>query len=168
MFDGQGVTSIQVQLHQFQDLVDQQHLHKNQTSKSIFFLASGSNDVFAYFLSSPNITPRVYAYVMLQEVTRFLDKIYKLGARRYIILPIGPLGCIPGRLFLPGATTTKCFGRVNVMVKIFNAGLERLVQNIPRKYPNAIGIYGVAYNIVQKMRAKPQVYGNVSFTHTYL
>ncbi|GKC64327.1 GDSL esterase/lipase 6, partial [Tanacetum coccineum] len=141
-----GVTSIHVQLEQFQALVDQEHIHKNQTTNSIFFLASGSNDVFTYFLEpgSPNLTPRVYAIILLQQVTRFLDKIYKLGARRIVIFPMGPLGCIPGRVLLPGATTTECFGKINAMAKIFNAGLERLVQNIPTKYPNAIGYSDVS------------------------
>lgn len=79
---------------------------------------------------------------------------------------MGPLGCIPGRVLLPGATTTKCFGKINAMAKNFNAGLERLVQNIPTKYPNAMGIYGIVYDTVHKMHEKPQAYGNFSFTYS--
>lgn len=80
----QGVTSLQEHLQQFQTLVEQNHIDKNLIQNSIFFFESSSNDIFDYFLpfSPPILDPDAYVQAMLTQVTKFLDQIYKLGARR--------------------------------------------------------------------------------------
>ncbi|KAI3733888.1 hypothetical protein L6452_13346 [Arctium lappa] len=154
------VTPIQVQLQQFQTLIQQNHLRKKQTKKSLFFLESGANDIFTYFLfPSPPLTQKAYVHAMLKEVVHFLDQIYKLGARSIAIFSVGPLGCIPGRVLLPGASVNECDSRVTDMVKYYNAGLERLVYIIPIRYPGAIGVYGAVDTTVENFRANGNLYG---------
>nr|XP_043620424.1 GDSL esterase/lipase 6-like [Erigeron canadensis] len=164
--DYEKVTTIQVQLQQFQGLIKHNHLHKKQIAKSIYLVASGSNDIFSYYFlpQTTNLTKQEYVHAMLQETSNFVDKIYKLGARRIAIFPIGPMGCIPGRVLINKAPINRCSGIVNNMCKYYNVGLKRLISSIPRKYPGAIGVCGEVYNNVQKLRANPKLYGfsNVS------
>ncbi|XP_034682012.1 GDSL esterase/lipase 6 [Vitis riparia] len=156
-----GVIPIQDQLQQFQTLVQQNQIDSKLVQQSLFFLESGSNDVFNYFLPfvTPTLDPDAYAQVMLTEVVHYLDTIYKLGARRIAVFALGPVGCVPARSLLPGAPTDRCFGKMNHMVKQYNLGLESLVKDIPIKYPGAVGIYGAVYDIVQRLRAIPKHYG---------
>ncbi|KAM7463481.1 hypothetical protein LguiA_031602 [Lonicera macranthoides] len=162
-----GVTSIQDQLKQFQTLIEQQQIDQKLVQKSLFFLESGSNDVFNYFIpfDTPILSPDAYVEVMLTEVKHFVDQIYKLGARRIAIFSLGPVGCVPARALLPGAPVDRCFGKMNKMVKNYNLGLENSVKDIPNKYPGAVGVYGLVYNMVQLLRATPTRYGfsNVSW-----
>ncbi|KAL4574457.1 hypothetical protein LXL04_021289 [Taraxacum kok-saghyz] len=156
-----GVTPIQIQLQQFEELIDHKHLHRNQISQSLFLLEAGSNDIFTYFLASDHskLTPMSYVDAMLREVGNFLDLIYKQGARKIAIFSVGPMGCIPGRVNLPKATDKRCFEGANKMVKYYNYGLERLAYSIPRKYPGAIGVYAEVFNTVQRFRLRPRLHG---------
>lgn len=164
MFDGQAVTPLQDQLQQFQALIDQKHLGRKQIVDSMYFLESGSNDIFKYFLSSmtPNLTPEAYVITMLKEVALFVHKISNLGARRIVIFSVGQMGCVPARVFIQGAPINHCFDKLNYMSQFYNAGLELLVNNISITYPNSVGVYGAVYEIVEKIRAYPKLHGTFS------
>ncbi|CAK7326686.1 unnamed protein product [Dovyalis caffra] len=155
-----GVISIQQQLRQFQTLVQQDLIDKNLVQKSLFFVESGSNDIFNYFLpyGTPTLDPDAYVQAMLAEVVNLIDQIYELGARRIALFSLGPVGCIPARAILPGAPVDKCFGKMNLMVKKYNKGLESLVKDMPMKYLGAVGVFGAVYDIVQSFRAIPARY----------
>ncbi|KAF2310856.1 hypothetical protein GH714_017685 [Hevea brasiliensis] len=96
---------------------------------------------------------------MLREVENLMGHIYRLGGRRIAVFSLGPVGCVPARVFVPNAPVEKCFGRMNVMVKKYNEGLESLVKDIPVRYPGAVGVYGAVYDAVQRYRATPARYG---------
>ncbi|KVI05407.1 Lipase, GDSL, partial [Cynara cardunculus var. scolymus] len=154
-------TPIQVQLQQFQALIRQKHLRRKQIKKSLIFLESGSNDIFTYlsYPDTPPLTPTAYVHAMLKEVVCFLDQIYKLGSRRIALFSVGPIGCIPARVLLPGASPEKCFSRLNKMVRYYNVGLEHLAYTIPIRYPGAVGVYGAVYNTIEDFRANGNLYG---------
>ncbi|XP_073148247.1 GDSL esterase/lipase 6 [Henckelia pumila] len=156
-----GVTPIQVQLQQFQTLVEQNHIDAELVEKSMFLIESGSNDIFNFFspLYTPTLTQDDYVQSMLVQVESFLSSIHKLGARRIALFALGPVGCVPARALLPGAPVTKCYGKMNKMVKNYNTGLEKLVNGIGDKYPGAVGVYGAVYSTVQIFRANPERYG---------
>lgn len=160
-FDGQGVTPLEVQLQQFQELIHYKHLHRDQISKSIFFLEAGSNDIFTYLQAPEKSTLSPIAFVdsMLREAANFLDIIYQHGARKIAIFSVGPMGCIPGRINLPNASTHRCYAGANKMTKYYNYGLERLVYSIRRKYRGAIGVYGEVFNTAQRLRVRPKLHG---------
>ena len=156
--------SIQQQLRQFQALVQENQVDKNLVQKSLILVESGSNDIFNYFLpyGTPTLDPGAYVQAMLAEVGNLIDQIYKLGARRIALFSLGPVGCVPARALLPGAPVDKCFGKMNLMVKNYNKGLESLVDDMPIKYPGAAGVFGAVYDIVQRFRAIPAQYRNSS------
>ncbi|KAF9673961.1 hypothetical protein SADUNF_Sadunf10G0078100 [Salix dunnii] len=84
----------------------------NLVQKSLFFVESGSRDIFNCFLhhGTPTTNPDAYVQVMLAQAGNLIDQIYKLGARRIALFSLGPAGCIPARALLPGAPVIKCFG----------------------------------------------------------
>ncbi|KAK9063706.1 hypothetical protein SSX86_017578 [Deinandra increscens subsp. villosa] len=160
------VTPIQVQLQQFQSLIAQNHIHKNQTSKSLFFIGSGGNDVFTYFVypGASKMTPRTYVRAMLREMVHTTGKIYKNGGRRFAFFSIGPMGCIPGRVLIRGASLTQCTHKMDLMVKYYNAGLKRFVSKIPRLFPGAIGVYAAVFDTANKYLDNPKIYGFADVT----
>lgn len=158
----QGVLSIQDQLRLFENSMRLNRIDKNLVHRSIFLFESGSNDIFNYFLYTQANDPEAIVQLMLAEVQKFLDKIYKLGARRIALFSLGPVGCVPARVNLRGAPISRCYGKLNKMVKSYNSGLESLVKGMPTKYPGTIGVYGAIYKVVQLFRANPQHYGKHS------
>ncbi|EOA33251.1 hypothetical protein CARUB_v10021945mg [Capsella rubella] len=156
-----GVTPIQIQLQQFQTLVQQNHIDKSIIQESLFLLESGSNDIFNYFLPFLNhtLSPDAYVNSMLDQVNKTIDQIYKLGARRIAFFSLGPVGCVPARAMLPNAPTNKCFGKMNVMAKMYNTRLEDIVNIIPTKYPGVIAVFGAVYGITHRFQTYPARYG---------
>ncbi|VVA35472.1 PREDICTED: GDSL [Prunus dulcis] len=155
-----GVTSLQEQLRQFQTLVEQNQVNKTLVQNSIFLFESGSNDIFSYFIpiDPPKLDPDAYVQAMLTQVSKFLDQIYKLGARRVSVFSLGPVGCVPARALLPGTPIDRCYGKMNAMVNKFNKGLESLVNDMPSKHRGVLSVYGAVYDIVQHFRATPTRY----------
>ncbi|XP_010471117.1 PREDICTED: GDSL esterase/lipase 6-like [Camelina sativa] len=156
-----GVTPIQIQLQQFQTLVEQNHIDKSIIEESLFLLETGSNDIFNYFLpfQTPTLSPDAYVNSMLDQVNKTIDQIYKLGARRIALFSLGPVGCVPARAMLPNAPTNKCFGKMNIMAKMYNTRLEDIVNIIPTKYPGVIAVFGAVYGITHRFQTFPARYG---------
>ncbi|GER32811.1 GDSL esterase/lipase 6 [Striga asiatica] len=156
-----GVTPIQVQLQQFKTLVKQNKIDKKLVRDSLFFIQSGNNDIYGYFnpFHPPTLTPEAYVQSMVAQVENFVDTIYKLGARRISLFGLGPVGCIPARALLPGAPLTKCYGKINRMVKDFNMGLENMVTSFSVNYSGAVGVFGATYEIFQILQTNPKHYG---------
>ncbi|PPD98408.1 hypothetical protein GOBAR_DD04582 [Gossypium barbadense] len=161
-----GMLPIQEQLRQFKTLIEEKAINRSVVERSLFFLESGSNDIFNYFLplDTPKLDPDAYVEAMIKEVTNLTDQIYKVGARRIVVFSLGPVGCVPARALLPAAPIKRCYGKMNAMVKKYNKRLESLVNDIPTRHPGAIGVYGAVYDTVQHLRAAPTRYGfsNVS------
>lgn len=159
------MTPIQGQVQQFLSLIYQKHLYRRQVLNSIIVLVSGSNDIFSYFLvrGGSKLTPEEYARAMLKEAILFINKVYMNGGRRFALMSIGPMGCIPGRVLIKGTTTDKCVDRMDDMVKYYNNGLKLLVRTFPRRYPRAIAVYGVVYDTVEKYRDNAKAYGTFFF-----
>ncbi|KAD2804236.1 hypothetical protein E3N88_37613 [Mikania micrantha] len=156
---GKGATTIKLQLQQFQALIDEKHVDQKQIENSLFFLESGSVDILDYFLLRNTSDPKAYVQAMLKEVNQFIDIIYKLGARRIVIFSVGPLGCIPFRINIQGASSSQCFDKIDKMSEEYNVGLQFLVNNISKTYPYAIGVYGAIYTIVQNLLKNPKIHG---------
>ncbi|KAF6172326.1 hypothetical protein GIB67_024948 [Kingdonia uniflora] len=158
-----GVMPIQEQLLKFQNLMKSKKVDIRLVEQSLFFFESGSNDIFNYFLPffPPTLEPDAFVLAMLTQVKHFVYQTYKLGARRFGIFGLGPVGCVPARVNLPEAPIDRCYGKMNKMVKNYNLGLESIVNDFPVTYPGAISVYGAVYDIVQLFRAIPQHYGSI-------
>ncbi|KAK5776569.1 GDSL esterase/lipase 6 [Gossypium arboreum] len=156
-----GVLPIQEQLRQFKTLIEEKAINRSVVERSLFFLESGSNDIFNYFLplDTPKLDPDAYVEAMIKEVTNLTDQIYKVGARRIVVFSLGPVGCVPARDLLPAAPINRCYGKMNAMVKKYNKALESLVNDISTRHPGAIGVYGAVYDTVHHIRAAPTRYG---------
>lgn len=149
------MTPIQVQLQQFKALVEQNYIDKKLIQESLIFFESGSNDIFSYFypFNPPTLTPDAYVQSMLAEVANFVDTVYKLGPRKFAIFGLGPVGCVPARAQLPGAPVSRCYGKMNKMIKDYNMGLEIMAKALPTTHSYAISVYGAIYKTFQVLNA---------------
>lgn len=162
----QHVMPMQVQLQQFQTLVQQGQIDTTLIQNSLFLFESGSNDIFGYFFAAGSRAvqelPRPHDFVkaMLDQVESFVDEIYNLGARRIALFSLGPVGCVPARALLKDAPLDRCYGKLNFMVERYNHGLLKMVRHARWKYPDAVIAYGDVYGMVRHFRSHPYRNGN--------
>lgn len=83
-----------------------------------------------------------------------------LGARKFILSNVGPLGCIPYRLTLDTQTESgQCVQSDNTLVLAFNAALKSLVDEFNGRYPQAKFVLANSYNVVSQIISNPGSFG---------
>lgn len=94
----------------------------------------------------------------------------KLGARRYVLTNVGPLGCIPYRMTMQGTSKGCCVQEDNELVSGFNAALKLLVDELNGVHPTAKFVVANSYNVVMQIIKNPAAYGRwrVIFLCQYL
>ncbi|KAI3469074.1 hypothetical protein Pfo_025737 [Paulownia fortunei] len=142
---------------------------ENSTSsllkEAIFSLTVGSNDVINYFqpsiqFFSGNFSPAAFQDFMVSNLTMQLKRLHGLGARKFVVVGIGPLGCIPfirAINLIPGG---ECSAKVNAFVSSYNQKLkEELDQMNTDMGPNAIFVYANSYDIFREIILNYRNYG---------
>ncbi|KAH9297686.1 hypothetical protein KI387_029368, partial [Taxus chinensis] len=89
-------------------------------------------------------------------------RLYNLGARKYIVSGIGPLGCIPYQLSNAGSVDGECIASTNKLVLSFNTRLKDLINNLNSKLPMATIVYLNTYNVVSEIIQNYQNYGLIN------
>ncbi|KAG5551559.1 hypothetical protein RHGRI_009832 [Rhododendron griersonianum] len=98
----------------------------NALSKSIFVVCMGSNDYINYLEPGSN-TSKLYnaeqfGEFLVNELGNHLQELYNLGARKFVVFEIAPLGCLPDVIDKTKPLTI-CDEQINGLVSIFNTNL---------------------------------------------
>ncbi|XP_009418683.2 GDSL esterase/lipase At5g55050-like [Musa acuminata AAA Group] len=130
---------------------------KGLLSKSVFLISSGGNDVFAFFFATggnatADQTEQFYN-VMITNYTTHLKALYDLGARKFALINVPPVGCCPiSRVMHPlGA----CLDGLNALTKGFNDRVSVLVKNLSSEMEGMKYTVGNSYNVVMDIVSDP-------------
>jgi len=88
-----------------------------------------------------------------------LQALVNLGARKFILSNVGPLGCIPYRMTLDSTKEGQCVQSDNSLVAGFNVALKSLVDEFNGRYPNAKFVLANSYNVVSRIINNPTSFG---------
>ncbi|KAI9198629.1 hypothetical protein LWI28_019355 [Acer negundo] len=134
-------------------------------SKCIYSIGLGSNDYLNnYFMplsysSSRQYTPEQWADLLIQEYTRQLSDLYDYGARKFVLIGVGQIGCSPNELAQNSPDGRTCVQRMNSANEIFNNKLKALVDQFNNNRSDAKFIYVNVYGIFQDIITNPSQYG---------
>lgn len=64
-----------------------------------------------------------------------LQKLYNLGARKFVLAGLGLMGCIPS--ILAQSSSGSCSEEVNQLVMPFNANVKTMMNNLNTNLPGA-------------------------------
>ncbi|CDP05729.1 unnamed protein product [Coffea canephora] len=106
---------------------------QQRLSKSLFLVVIGSNDAFAYFESLNNrkvmkVTPDQYVDQMISILQGLLKQIHSLGARKFVVVGLGSLGCCPGQRHDTG--NEQCNQDINALAIKYNQGLASMLAGL--------------------------------------
>ncbi|XP_042515962.1 GDSL esterase/lipase 7-like [Macadamia integrifolia] len=135
--------ALEVQVELFNETVNH-YLPKNFKTKdellqylsnSIFVVLIGSNDYINNYLrpaqynSSHLYNPEKFAGVLLKEFKQHLQDLYNMGARKFLVFNIAPVGCTPAMVKLKNVTSG-CSNDINQMVSLYNKGFTGMLQEL--------------------------------------
>ena len=131
-------------------------------SKSLFLISDGGNDMFAFLQQngSASEVPSLYAD-LLSNYTRHLRALHGLGARRFGIVDVPPLGCVPSVRVTAPDGAARCVDGANALARGFNDALRVLLANLTASgaLPGARYSVGSSYNVVSYFTAHPAAAG---------
>ncbi|KAL5772095.1 hypothetical protein ACOSQ2_012019 [Xanthoceras sorbifolium] len=133
----------------------------NYLSKCIYSIGLGSNDYLnnyfmpLYYSSGQQYTPEQWADLLIQEYTRQLSALYDYGARKFVLIGVGQIGCSPNQLAQNSPDGRTCVQRINSANQIFNNKLKALVDQFNNNRSDAKFIYINVYGIFQDLISNP-------------
>lgn len=95
------------------------------------------------------------------------QRIFKFGARSFMIVNLPPLGCLPALLTLYPETdsgrydTYGCLDTLNEISRTHNELLESRVTDLRNNYTNATFYYADYYNVYRDVLKSPAQYGTL-------
>ncbi|KAH7564992.1 hypothetical protein JRO89_XS09G0100100 [Xanthoceras sorbifolium] len=136
----------------------------NYLSKSLFFISIGSADVSMGYDILDNITKQKtpfpnFAQAISQKFSSKIQKLYDLGARKYLVNNIGMMGCSPVTLNSKIPMTATCDDEINKHAQIHNKLLSDLLQKLQSELSGSKFIKADVYKVFSDIFASPNSYG---------
>ncbi|CAI0475452.1 unnamed protein product [Linum tenue] len=163
-FSGQ-VRNHQETVSRIAELMGSEEAAAKHLSKCIYSFGLGSNDYLNnYFVplvytTALEFTPEEYADDLIRTYTGHLQIMYKYGARKFVLIGVGPVGCSPSELTYHSLDGRTCVQRINSANQIFNDKLRSLVARLNRNVSDANFVFINAYGIVQDLIDNPGGHG---------
>ncbi|XP_058201134.1 GDSL esterase/lipase At4g16230-like isoform X2 [Rhododendron vialii] len=119
----------------------------------------------------PYLDPTTTGPVVLQGVsyasggggilnhTGKIFRLYNMGARKIIVVNVGPIGCIPYQREINPSAGENCVAFPNELAQMFNAPLKDLVAELSANLKGATFIYADVYRIVDDIVQNYKSYG---------
>ncbi|KAK2980912.1 hypothetical protein RJ640_013414 [Escallonia rubra] len=161
-----NVTSLNQQIKNFEEvtlpILKEEQLRRGDEllPNYLFVVGSGGNDYsLNYFLGKSNSTSlEAFTQNLTTTLSRQLKKLYSLGARKFVIMGLYPLGCSPSvRARQP--LRNGCIQSLNMVAHLFNAQLKSLVDVIKPQMPGSTLVYVNSYKIVSDIIENPSSRG---------
>ncbi|KAJ1280978.1 hypothetical protein BS78_04G273600 [Paspalum vaginatum] len=131
-------------------------------SRSLFLISDGGNDMFAFLQRNGTASeaPSLYAD-LLSNYTRHVRALHSLGARRFGIVDVPPIGCVPSVRVTSPDGASRCVDGANALARGFNDALRALLANLTASgaLPGARYSVGSSYNVVSYFTAHPGAAG---------
>ncbi|WOL18109.1 GDSL esterase/lipase [Canna indica] len=132
-------------------------------SNSIFALSIGSNDILGYVRSSSSNklkhTPQTFIDSLASSLQQQLRRIYNLGARKYVFIGGGPIGCCPA--LRHDNRTRECNVEANHLSVEYNKRASSLLQQMSIELSDMSYSFFDTYNALLEFINNPDTYGFV-------
>ncbi|PKA60117.1 GDSL esterase/lipase [Apostasia shenzhenica] len=129
-------------------------------SKSLFIISTGGNDMFGYF-SQNNVqnTTKMQQFIdtLISTYKHHLVSLYDMGARKFGIIDVPPIGCCPfPRSLNP---TGGCIDVLNGLALSFNKAAKTLMHELSSTLKEMKYSIGSSYQIVSNIISNPNALG---------
>ncbi|KAL2341060.1 hypothetical protein Fmac_009000 [Flemingia macrophylla] len=108
---------------------------KQYLNKCLYYMNIGSNDYInnyflpQYYPTSRSYTPSQYVDILLRRYSQYIQQLRQLGARKYIMVGLGLLGCTPNSI-ATRMTNGSCVQEFNDAASNFSNKLSSLVDQL--------------------------------------
>ncbi|KAA3456138.1 GDSL esterase/lipase 7-like [Gossypium australe] len=129
-------------------------------SKSLFFIHHAGNDLGLTFEAEMEKKYSIdkYAELLIEEFSKQLKRLYTLGARKFFVSNVSPLGCSPFNINTKNHSGP-CVEEINNRVSVYNNLLPGLWAKLQSTLPGSNFVLGDIYKVFQDVFEMPRSYG---------
>ncbi|KAK1387939.1 GDSL esterase/lipase [Heracleum sosnowskyi] len=113
-------------------------------SKSMYIISVGSNDIFEYSANA-TVLPDIFMANLIEAYTIQLEELFNLGARKFGVLSVGAIGCVPIMRALDH--NGNCVDKVNQLAQAFYAVVSSLLQQFSSQFQGFTYSLGNLYDV---------------------
>ncbi|CAL4908650.1 unnamed protein product [Urochloa decumbens] len=138
-------------------------------NKSLYVISAGTNDVTMNYFVLPTRTGTYstideYSEFLIGRLQGYIQNLYDLGARKFMVAGLPPVGCLPVTKALNQLGGARdCIPNQNAAAERYNAALQEMLPKLEAASPGATLAYVDVYTPLKDMVDQPQKYG---FTET--
>ncbi|CAN7066887.1 unnamed protein product [Brassica rapa subsp. trilocularis] len=136
-------------------------------SKSLFIVVIGSNDLFDYygsFKTREQNNPQQYTQSMADKLKEQLKRIHETGARRFLVVGVAQIGCIPGNRDTD-SDLHECDEEANRSCSLYNEALVKMLQQLKQELQNSMRYsYFDNFKSLQDINSNPIRFGFTEVT----
>ncbi|KAF7150957.1 hypothetical protein RHSIM_Rhsim02G0003400 [Rhododendron simsii] len=135
-------------------------------NRALYSITMGSNDFINNYLvpvlstvEQKLISPQMFVDALISRFRLQLTRLYNMGARKIIVVNVGPIGCIPYQREINPSAGENCVAFPNELAQMFNAPLKDLVAELSANLKGATFVYADVYHIVDDIVQNYKSYG---------
>ncbi|KAK7360277.1 hypothetical protein VNO77_02260 [Canavalia gladiata] len=156
------VVPMEDQIQQFTTIHGNMSQYVNESNakaiinKSLFLVSVGSNDLFEFFYFNASKHPNNFTLVvefmnnLASNYQVQLKNLINLGARKFGILSVPPIGCVPV-LSAIANPKTHCLDQLNTLARFFYEEVVFMLKNLKSECPDIQYSLGDSLNITNSM-----------------
>ncbi|CAL1397801.1 unnamed protein product [Linum trigynum] len=135
-------------------------------NKGLFLFAVGSADFTDNYYSPPfsarasQHTVPEFVDLLVSELSKYLLRLYDLGARRMLVIGSSPFACWPAQLATRGgAGADECDPELQNAASLFNSQLNRMAQQLNDRFGYVFAVVANSAALSIDIRNNPGAYG---------
>ncbi|KAF7843660.1 GDSL esterase/lipase 5 [Senna tora] len=109
---------------------------KSLVARAVYLIHIGSNDYLALAQNSTLITsysPQKYVDLVIGNLTIVIQEMHKQGGRKFGLLKLAPLGCVPLVKALVNGSEGSCLEELSSLVRMHNIALSVQLQKLEKQ-----------------------------------
>ncbi|KAI6678816.1 hypothetical protein NL676_039612 [Syzygium grande] len=136
---------------------------KRMIKEGVYLISIGSNDYLMPLVYNPalfhSISMEDYVGMVIGNITTVLKGIYKVGGRKFAMIGIGPLGCVP--VIRPLTRNGSCSGEAIKLAKLHNIALTSILTKLETQLQGFEYSYFDLYTSGSERIEYPSKYGKL-------
>ncbi|KAJ8764328.1 hypothetical protein K2173_006068 [Erythroxylum novogranatense] len=130
-------------------------------SQSLFLISTGSNDMFefsaAILYRTTNVSAPEFLQFLQSNYTKHLQNLYDLGARKFVIVSVPPIGCCPS----PRAVlkSDACIKEMNDLAVAFFVNIQALLKSWSSEFADVKYSLANSFRMTSDVLENPLVFG---------
>nr|GMC84537.1 GDSL esterase/lipase 1-like [Ipomoea batatas] len=136
---------------------------KQLLSNAVYMFSIGSNDYSTFVTNSTllnSYTQNQYVDMVVGNMSTVFQEIYKEGGRKFVILSVGAIGCVPSARAANFQTgSSECLEILQTLAKLHNEALQKMLNNLATNLPGFKYSYFDYFQSAIDTISNPSTYG---------